>query len=191
MDIRKKGAICMIIYNIWGTLAICSIYPSDPLYNDWWLPIEILTFPVTIISFAYRYGASEPLYPVFIIQFIMLIITVFLLDLILREYSPKYIEKKKVKDIARREKAFSWLVTEQLAIYLKYSKEIDDLVRMATPEEKAILSVEQWHSIDNLVSDVLLIKKGQVSQSTINSIGKRIKEKLKDQAAMDLLLTIE
>lgn len=116
----------------------------------------------------------------------------YILDLKLRNYSPAYIEKKREKYIKSKEKEASYLITEQqITIYLKYKRNINDFNQTATPEEKATLSVEQWYTIDNLVGDILLIKKGQVSQSTIDSIGKRIKDKLRDQAAMDLLLTIE
>lgn len=192
MDIRKKGAVALFIYNILGLLAICSISPSDPLYSEGWLPVLLFTFPITIISFGYRYGASEPLYPVFIIQFIMLIISTYFVDLIVRNYSPAYLDKRRTKYISKKQREFEGAATaEQITIYLKYKRNINDFNQTATPEEKATLSVEQWYTIDNLAGDILLIKKGQVSQSTINSIGKRIKDKLRDQAAMDLLLTIE
>ncbi|PXV69010.1 hypothetical protein CLV62_101277 [Dysgonomonas alginatilytica] len=192
MDIRKKGAICMFIYNVIGTLAICSAYPSDPLYSDELSFIGGFTFPITIISFAFRYAASEPIYPVFIIQFIVLIASIFILDLILRNYSPAYIQKRDEKYLAEREKAFNQLITEQqVAIYLKYAKDIDGFARVGTPEDRATLSVEQWYTIDNLAHDIFLIKRKLVSASTKDSIEKRIKDKLKDQAAMDLLFSAE
>ena len=122
----------------------------------------------------------------------MLIISTYFVDLIVRNYSPAYIEKRRTKYISKKQREFEGAATaEQITIYLKYKRNINDFTQTATPEEKATLSVEQWYTIDNLASDILLIKKGQVSQSTINSVGKRIKDKLKDQAAMDLLLTIE
>lgn len=175
-----------------GTMAICSCYPDDPLYSEAWLAIHLFTFPVTIISFAYRFATKEPLYPVFIIQFIVFLISCYLVDLILRNYSDKHIERKRIRFIAQQEKEFAELITEeQVNIYLKYGKNIEEFRQMSTPEEKAILSNERWYTIDNMANDILLIKRKQVSASIKDSIERRIKDKLRDQSAMNLLYTIE
>lgn len=63
-----------LIYVGLGTLAVCSTYPADPLYGSWSLYVLILTLPVTIISFGYRFSESQHLFPVFIIQFIMFLL---------------------------------------------------------------------------------------------------------------------
>jgi hypothetical protein len=62
-----------------GTLAICSIYGADPLYGEWSMYVFLLTFPVTFISFAYRYVETDYLIPVLIIQFIMFWLTYLIL----------------------------------------------------------------------------------------------------------------
>ena len=36
-----------------GTLSVCSI---DPFYNEWFVVGTVFTFPVSIISFVYRYA---------------------------------------------------------------------------------------------------------------------------------------
>lgn len=192
MDIRKKWIIAMFIYNLVGTLAVCSLPFHNPSNEGWIFFFVFLTLPISFISFAGQFNALEPLYVILSIQFIMLIISTYFVDLIVRNYSPAYLEKRRTKYISKKQREFEGAATaEQITIYLKYKRNINDFNQTATPEEKATLSVEQWYTIDNLVGDILLIKKGQVSQSTINSIGKRIKDKLRDQAAMDLLLTIE
>lgn len=58
-----------------GTLAVCSIYGSDPFYGEWSFDALILTFPVTFFSFIYRYAEADSLLPVFVIQFIMFLFT--------------------------------------------------------------------------------------------------------------------
>ena len=58
-----------------GTLTILSIYPKDALYGNWVLVSSLITLPVTFLSFGYRYAQSEPLYPVFIIQSVMFVLT--------------------------------------------------------------------------------------------------------------------
>lgn len=65
-----------------GTLSVCSIYPKDLFYGEWSQYGLILTFPVCIISFGYRYAASNLLYPVFGIQLIMFFFNFFYLEFI-------------------------------------------------------------------------------------------------------------
>jgi hypothetical protein len=57
-----------------GTLAVCSVYPGDTFYGSWTLIALILTLPVTIVSFGYRFAEAHILYPVYIIQFVMFLI---------------------------------------------------------------------------------------------------------------------
>lgn len=83
---RKAVALFIFIYNLIGLVAIFSISPDDPFHWEWSPVLRLLTFPITIISFAYRYGTSDPIYPVFIIQFIMLVIILFMGDSIVRRY---------------------------------------------------------------------------------------------------------
>ncbi len=72
---RKIELIISAIYVGIGTLAVCSIYPKDLFYGDWSLFVLILTVPVTIVSFGYRYAEIDYLIPVLIIQFVMFILT--------------------------------------------------------------------------------------------------------------------
>lgn len=63
-----------------GTLSVCSIYPDDLFYGDWSLFGLLITFPVSIISFGYRYAEADLLYPVFFIQLIMFFLTFLILS---------------------------------------------------------------------------------------------------------------
>lgn len=83
---RKAVALFIFLYNLVGVVAIFSISPHDPFYWEWSPVFLLLTFPIIIISFGYRYGTSDPIYPVFIIQFIMLVITLFMGDSIVKSY---------------------------------------------------------------------------------------------------------
>lgn len=77
---RKRVIIASIIllYNMVGLITVCSIMSSDPYYGEWTIWMSILTFPVIIASFIYRYMQAEPLYPIFIIQSIILILSLYL-----------------------------------------------------------------------------------------------------------------
>jgi hypothetical protein len=86
MNIRLKIAICIIIYNLLGTFVICNVYPADPFYGSWVVYGYFFTLPISIISYGYRYVASEPLYPVFIIQSVVLIVSLFVVDTIVKYY---------------------------------------------------------------------------------------------------------
>ena len=73
-----------LIYVGIGTLAVCSIAGRDPLYGEWSLYALIFTFPVTIISFGYRFAETDYLLPVLVIQSIMFIFCYLLLTLVIK-----------------------------------------------------------------------------------------------------------
>jgi len=77
------------LYVIIGTITICSVYPKDFLYGEWSIYACLLTFPVSFISFAYRFAEADNLLPVFVIQFIVLIISLFIVDLIVKQFIKK------------------------------------------------------------------------------------------------------
>ncbi len=76
---RKLAFYIALLYVGFGTLSVCSVYPDDPFYGEWSLFGLVITFPVSIISFGYRYAEADFLYPVFIIQTIMFLLTFFIL----------------------------------------------------------------------------------------------------------------
>jgi len=86
---RKIALIISAVYVGIGTLAVCSIYPKDLFYGDWSLITLLITFPVTIISFGYRYAEADSLLPVLIIQFVMFIFTFLFLSLFIKNKSKK------------------------------------------------------------------------------------------------------
>jgi len=70
-----------------GTLSVCSLYPADYFYGDWSLYVLLITFPVSIISFGFRFAEADIIYPVFIIQFAMFILTFYILSLLTKKKS--------------------------------------------------------------------------------------------------------
>ena len=85
IESRKLALKISFLYVLLGTLSVCSIYPKDLFYGEWSLFCLIITFPVSIISFCYRYVESNLFYPVFIIQLIMFFLTFNILSLVLKE----------------------------------------------------------------------------------------------------------
>lgn len=82
---KKLAFKIALLYVAFGTLTVCSVYPKDLFYGDWSLLGLIITFPVSIISFGYRYAESDLLYPVFIIQFIMFWLIFYILGMIIKD----------------------------------------------------------------------------------------------------------
>ncbi|MGV8995292.1 MAG: hypothetical protein ACOH1O_14425 [Flavobacterium sp.] len=82
---RKLAFKISLFYVGFGTLSVCSVYPKDLFYGDWSLYGLLITFPVSVLSFGYRYAESNLLYPVFLIQLIMFFITFFLLSLFIKD----------------------------------------------------------------------------------------------------------
>jgi len=78
MNNKKINIIIYIgifIYVGIGTFSVCALYPKDILWCGDWIVFSLLfTFPVSIISFIYRFVEANTLYPVFIIQLITLFI---------------------------------------------------------------------------------------------------------------------
>ncbi len=83
---RKRAFLYALIYVGLGTLSVCSIYPKDFFYGEWSLYGLIITFPVVIISFGYRFAEAQYYTAVFIIQLIMLIITFLFLSTRIKDH---------------------------------------------------------------------------------------------------------
>ena len=86
---NKILIIIVFLYNILGTVTICSIMGSDRFYGDWTIWCTLLTFPIIFFSFIYRYTQAEPLYPVFIIQFIILLINLLIVYRVIKSKDKK------------------------------------------------------------------------------------------------------
>lgn len=82
---RKLAFYIAFLYVGFGTLSVCSVYPADPFYGEWSLFGLLITFPVSIISFGYRYTEANLLYPVFIIQILMFILTFLILTTFIKK----------------------------------------------------------------------------------------------------------
>lgn len=76
---RKLAFTIALAYVGLGTLSVCSVYPADLFYGEWAIWGLIIAFPISIISFGYRFTESQLLYPVFVIQAIMFLLTFLIL----------------------------------------------------------------------------------------------------------------
>jgi hypothetical protein len=86
---RKTALIISILYVGTGTLAVSSIAGSDPLYGEWSFYALLFTFPVTFLSFIYRFAEPDYVIPVLLIQFVMFLITFFILSLLIKNNAKK------------------------------------------------------------------------------------------------------
>jgi hypothetical protein len=86
---RQGLLIISFLYVGLGTLTVCSVYGSDIFHGEWTSFTFLITFPVIILSFGYRYAEPHNLFPVFIIQIIMFIITFFILNLFIKNKTEK------------------------------------------------------------------------------------------------------
>lgn len=85
LKLRKASIIISALYVGLGTFAVCSIYGSDLFYGKWSFTLLVITFPVSFLSFMYRYAEPDFLLPVFIIQFIVFLCTIFILSLFIKK----------------------------------------------------------------------------------------------------------
>lgn len=73
---KKKEALLLALFYVGvGTVSVFGVFPKAPFYNDYSVLGLLITFPVSILSFVYRFSESNSLIPVLIIQSIMLYIT--------------------------------------------------------------------------------------------------------------------
>ena len=74
-----------LAYVAFGTLSVCSVYPHDLLFGEWSLYGLLMTFPVTILSFGFRYAEPNQLLPVFLIQLTMVLPTFLVLSIFIKD----------------------------------------------------------------------------------------------------------
>ena len=99
---NKQALIISFLYVSIGTLAVCAIYPADPLYGEWSMLPLLLTFPVTFISFGYRFSENaNDFSTVYFIQLIMQILTYNFVNRILKR---KYVAKNKSIELINKNK---------------------------------------------------------------------------------------
>jgi hypothetical protein len=72
------------------------------------------------------------------------------------------------------------ITSEKLAIYRKYSGDIDGWARMAVQQDRAITGAE-WTAITNLLQELSAYKRGLASER----YGKQVRDKVKELAADD------
>ncbi len=94
MEARILTAFSVIVYNIAGIITLYFRLNNIALHGEWARFTEIITFPITFFSYIYLSARTEPFYPVFIIQLVMLGITLFVADAIVR-YAQKREKQKK------------------------------------------------------------------------------------------------
>ena len=70
----------LLLYVGFGTFSVCSLLTDDKFFGDWAFWGFIASFPVTIVSFAYRFADPSNLFPVFIIQILMFLLAFTLLS---------------------------------------------------------------------------------------------------------------
>ena len=68
------------------------------------------------------------------------------------------------------------ITQEKIAIYKKYSGDIDHFARVGSSRDKSILSDFEWNQIDNLIQDLELSLKGLTSREFDINIKERIAE---------------
>jgi hypothetical protein len=84
IETNKRAFNISLFYVGLGTLSVCSVYPKDLFYGEWSLYGLVITFPVSVLSFGYRYAEADLLYPIFIIQLVMLFLTFYILSIFIK-----------------------------------------------------------------------------------------------------------
>ena len=89
LDFFKLNRLAILITSVYVSLSlisVCSVYPDDMLYGEWSVIGILITFPISIISFGFRFSNSELIYPVFIIQGFMFIPTFIIISKLVNRF---------------------------------------------------------------------------------------------------------
>lgn len=79
------------------------------------------------------------------------------------------------------------ITQEKIAVYRKYVGDIDGWARMASVEEKRVMSDDAWHQIDGLIQDYALVKGGLASARFAAKLQERIAASTPDTATAEAL----
>jgi hypothetical protein len=86
---RRVALLISVIYVGLGTITVFSLFPSDSLGSDWTYIGLILTFPVSVISFVYRFAEKNSTEGALIIQLIMFVLTFLIFSLFTKDKDEK------------------------------------------------------------------------------------------------------
>ena len=93
--VNRLSILITIFYVSLSLISVCSVYPDDLFYGEWsWIGI-LITLPISIISFGFRFATSELLYPVFIIQGFMIIPTYFIVSKLISRFKKTDLKNEK------------------------------------------------------------------------------------------------
>lgn len=86
---RRVALLISVIYVGLGTITVFSLFPTDPFDGNWTYIGLILTFPVSVISFAYRFAEKNSTEGALIIQLIMFVLTFLIFSLFTKDKDEK------------------------------------------------------------------------------------------------------
>lgn len=82
---QKIWTLIIVVYNALGLISILGMYPQDLFYSRLSVYFQLLSMPISLGGFIYRLLDSDSLYPVFIIQGIVFIISILFINDITKE----------------------------------------------------------------------------------------------------------
>lgn len=73
------------------------------------------------------------------------------------------------------------ITVDKIKIYKRFNGDVDGWARIGSKEEKSIMNDEDWFLIEGFIQDINLVKKGLASDTFMNLINERLKEKCDSQ----------
>ena len=75
----------------------------------------------------------------------------------------------------------------KLRIYERYDGDIDSWARTGSKREKSVMTDNDWHVIERLIQNVVLMKKGLASCNFSASLSQQLKESCDTASTIDRL----
>lgn len=88
-------------------------------------------------------------------------------------------------------KCFHAVITiNKIKIYERFNGDADGWARVGSKEEKSIINDEDWSLIEGFIQDINLVKKGLASETFMNSLNERLKEKCDSEQTILAIIDI-
>lgn len=82
------------------------------------------------------------------------------------------------------------ITISKIKIYQRYKGDVDGWARVGSKDEKSIMNDEDWFIIEGFIQDINLKKKGLASDTFMNTINERLKEKCDSEETIQAIRNI-
>jgi hypothetical protein len=80
------------------------------------------------------------------------------------------------------------ITNQHISLYEKYSGDIDGLLHVGSPDDRAAISADVWREIESLCQSIVLYKRGLLTVEASQELLTRLRTSLVDEASIEQLM---